>query len=376
MDAASAVWYDQSAGVDVAWTNGDTAVFEGQPGQVSVSAQSGPVAVGGIAVNVDGYSLSCDSLSLSSATTTIDVASGATATISVALVGDGGLAKTDAGTLILSGANSYAGASTLVTGVLQFAAGSLPINAATPNIAFAGGTLQWAADNTDDISAGMAPIPAGQSAILDTKGNDVIFSTPLSGDGGLIKLGDGTLFLAADNTYGGPTVTEGGSLQIAGEINPPCNILTPQDGISPLAPQDINAAYGINQLLNATPTNWNGSGQTIAIVDAYDDPDLVDSTDPNFVNSDLAAFDAQFDLPAPPSFQKLNENGGTSLPVDANGQAGNWAIEIPLDVEWAHAIAPEANIVLFEASNGSGSPTDLLTAVNTAHITRGFPSFR
>ena len=54
---------------------------------MSVSAQSGPVAVGGIAVNVDGYSLSCDSLSLSSATTTIDVASGATAAISAALVG-------------------------------------------------------------------------------------------------------------------------------------------------------------------------------------------------------------------------------------------------------------------------------------------------
>ena len=71
----------------------------------------------------------------------------------------------------------------------------------------------------------------------------------------------------------------------------------------------------------------------------------------------------------------LNENGGTSLPSDAAGNE-NWATEIPLDVEWAHAIAPEANIILFEASSGNGSPTDLLTAVNTAQITRGFPSFR
>ena len=88
----------------------------------------------------------------------------------------------------------------------------------------------------------------------------------------------------------------------------------------------------------------NGTGQTIAIVDAYDDPDLVDSSAPASSNSDLAKFDQKFGLPDPPSFIKLNEYGSaTDLPgVDPAGAGnpqGNWEVEEALDVEWAHAIA-------------------------------------
>ncbi len=58
----------------------------------------------------------------------------------------------------------------------------------------------------------------------------------------------------------------------------------------------------------------------------------------------------------------LNESGGTSLP--ANSSPGGWDVEEALDVEWAHSIAPQANIILFEANSNSYS--DLLTAVATA----------
>ena len=73
-------------------------------------------------------------------------------------------------------------------------------------------------------------------------------------------------------------------------------ILAPKPGVSPdqesnITPQGMCAAYGIN-LISVGSVVGNGAGQTIAIVDAYDDPDLVSSTDAGFSTSDLAQFDA------------------------------------------------------------------------------------
>jgi hypothetical protein len=109
-------------------------------------------------------------------------------------------------------------------------------------------------------------------------------------------------------------------------------------------PAQIKQAYGFNQIAA------DGSGTTIAIVDAFDDPNVA---------NDLQQFDAAFGLPNP-TFTKVNQNGGSAMPA-ANG---GWASEIALDVEWAHAIAPGAGILLVEAD--SASYADLLTAVSFA----------
>jgi subtilase family serine protease len=103
------------------------------------------------------------------------------------------------------------------------------------------------------------------------------------------------------------------------------------------SPAQIRAAYGIDAITfsNGTITG-DGAGQTIAIVDAYSDPNIA---------SDLATFDAEYGLPNPPSFTIANLGATT---IDAG-----WALETALDVEWAHAIAPKANIVLVEASSDS-----------------------
>jgi subtilase family serine protease len=109
-----------------------------------------------------------------------------------------------------------------------------------------------------------------------------------------------------------------------------------------LSPSQVQAAYGF-------PTTDSsglpaGSGKTIAIVDAYNDPSI---------GSDLNVFDTTFGLPACTAsngcFKKVNQSGGTSYPKKNAG----WALEIALDVEWAHAIAPGANILLVEASSNS-----------------------
>jgi hypothetical protein len=108
-------------------------------------------------------------------------------------------------------------------------------------------------------------------------------------------------------------------------------------GPTGLAPQQIQDAYGINLIaFSGGKITGNGAGETIAIVDAYKDPNIA---------SDLAAFDKEYGLQAPPSF--IVDNLGATT-TDAG-----WALETSLDVEWAHAIAPGANIILVEAASSS-----------------------
>jgi subtilase family serine protease len=115
-------------------------------------------------------------------------------------------------------------------------------------------------------------------------------------------------------------------------------------GFSVYSPNQIRHAYGFDQV------SWNGAGQTIAIVDAYDDPTVL---------TDLQKFDRQWGL-ADPRLTVAKMTSGGRGPAANSG----WAMEIALDVEWAHAIAPGANILLVEATTASLG--DLLSAVNYA----------
>jgi hypothetical protein len=144
----------------------------------------------------------------------------------------------------------------------------------------------------------------------------------------------------------------------------PTNV-TPAGGQAysgPLAPGQMSVAYGVN-LITFGGTAGTGAGQTIAIVDAYNDPDII--SDANAFSSEFGL--QQFNVNGGPTLSVLNENGGTSLP--ANSTPGGWDMEESLDVEWAHSIAPQANIILFEAN--STSYTDMLQAVTTAADTAG-----
>ena len=134
------------------------------------------------------------------------------------------------------------------------------------------------------------------------------------------------------------------------EMTPALNVgAQPPDPRFPghgIAPAQIRTAYGIDQL-----GPLNGQGQTIAIVDAYSNP---------VIENDLNVFDAQFGLPAAPSFHVVNQNGRRRLPAPDL----RWAEEISLDVEWAHAIAPAAALVLVEAN--SDALPDLMQATRFA----------
>ncbi len=120
------------------------------------------------------------------------------------------------------------------------------------------------------------------------------------------------------------------------------------DAITGYSPANLRAAYN----LPAT----GGSGQTVAVIDAYNDPKAA---------SDLATYRAQWGLPACTGscFRQVNQSGQASPLPTAAGSSG-WATEESLDIEMVSAICPSCNILLVEAN----SPTlaNLGTAVNTA----------
>jgi hypothetical protein len=205
--------------------------------------------------------------------------------------------------------------------------------------------------------------------IFQARGN----AKPLTFSGNAMQGISGTIYAAKAQ------LLESGNAQIGSSAHPVSVIvdtmmlsgnsianvnLTAPAGTVAYTPAQIRAAYGI------TNVALDGKGQTIAIVDAYDDPGIYLALD---------AFDTQFGLtsggptlysqygPAGSFLTVLNQNGqATSLPATdpAGAGTGNWELEEALDVEWVHAMAPGAQIILVEAS--SESLSDLMTGVATA----------
>ncbi|WP_406504542.1 peptidase S8 [Streptomyces sp. NBC_00212] len=120
---------------------------------------------------------------------------------------------------------------------------------------------------------------------------------------------------------------------------------------SGLGPADLQKAYNL-------PAS-GGSGATVAIVDAQDDPNA---------ESDLATYRSQYGLPACTTangcFKKVDQNGGSNYPTADAG----WAGEISLDVDMVSAACPQCHILLVEAN--SANMDDLGAAVNRA-VTMG-----
>jgi subtilase family serine protease len=115
-------------------------------------------------------------------------------------------------------------------------------------------------------------------------------------------------------------------------------------------PSDLQSAYNL-------PSSTTGSGQTVALVDAYDDPNIV---------SDVATYRSAWGLPACGAgcFSVVNQNGAASPlpPTEPSGQ--DWDLEESLDVDMVSAICPLCHIILVETD--SNSFTDLGTGVDAA----------
>jgi subtilase family serine protease len=158
--------------------------------------------------------------------------------------------------------------------------------------------------------------------------------------------------------------------------------MAPASTVTVYTPAQIRAAYGMFALpstsssVTSAQATQMGAGQTIYIIDQYDDPNIA---------AELASFNSKFGLPgctvtaisvsaslplpaAPTtgctfSIVYNDQNGAMTATAPAPGYASGWCTEIALDVQWAHATAPYARIILVEASaNG-----DLDAAVQLAN---------
>ena len=156
-----------------------------------------------------------------------------------------------------------------------------------------------------------------------------------------------------------PSASLSGSPQLAG----PLGVGRPDSGGGVgggYDPTDLRSAYNL-------PSASAGSGQTVAIVDAFDDPNA---------ESDLGIYRSRYGLSACTTgngcFKKVNETGGTSLP-EANA---GWAVEISLDLDMVSAACSNCHILLVEANNNQNgnlfASEDEAVALGATEVTNSF----
>jgi subtilase family serine protease len=130
-------------------------------------------------------------------------------------------------------------------------------------------------------------------------------------------------------------------------------------GSSGFTPAQITSAYGLNAITfgssSGSPVKGDGSGETIALIELNSDPTI---------QSDLNTFNARFNLPVL-SLTVVNQAGSQT--------DSDWSTEQALDVEWAHAIAPGANIAVVEAAPSGSSTQELQNLLNAVNTARNIP---
>nr|WP_246623978.1 autotransporter-associated beta strand repeat-containing protein [Sphingomonas colocasiae] len=188
-------WTNANGSASHGW-NGGFAVFQGTAGVVTAEAG---VSAQGMQFAADGYRLAGGPVTLAApGMTVVRVGDGSLgggawrATVSAALTGASGLEKQDLGTLILTGANDYAGGTHIAAGTLQIGDG--------------GATGSVAGDIAND------------GRLVFNRSDTIDFGGVISGGGALVKTGAGTLRLTGTSSYTGATQVDAGTLNVNGSI--------------------------------------------------------------------------------------------------------------------------------------------------------------
>jgi fibronectin-binding autotransporter adhesin len=201
--------------INAPFSDGSFAIFGGEAGNVTVDNSLGEVRISGAQFTTDGYVINDGTITTNTADTKLRVGDGSlrgaryTTTINSVIAGSGGINKTDLGTLLLNGENSYAGGTTVSGGVLQVARDA-SLGQAGTNVALNGGTLRYGAafDTARAVILGLT------GGTIDTNGNNVSLLSAVSGLGALTKVGAGKLTLTQDSTYLRSTTISEGNLQL------------------------------------------------------------------------------------------------------------------------------------------------------------------
>ena len=195
-------WATTSGGTYAqAWTAGADAIFEGTAGTVTV-ASAGVSSVNSIAFNTDGYTLTGTGAITLTGNGSVTTGAG-TDTINCPLAGSVGLTKNGAGTLILSGTNTYTGNTTINAGMLQVGSGG----------------------TTGNISGNVY----NSGVVAFNRSDTVTFAGNISGIGGVIQRGTGRVILSGASSYSGVTTVQSGALQI-NNASASMNVLTNPGG--------------------------------------------------------------------------------------------------------------------------------------------------
>ncbi len=214
-------WTVSSGAFNAPWQGGGFAIFQATPGTVTVDDSLGTVTASGMQFASDGYAVNGGPLTLAGAPATpaiaiirvgdgTDVGAGFTATISAAIAGDVVLTKTDLGTLVLAGANTYTGGTAINGGTIAIASDS-NLGPPTTPLTLDAGALRTTANLS---TARPISLNSGGGTFETDAGTQFAVTSPIDGAGALLKHGDGLLALAADETYSGGTVITAGTLQL------------------------------------------------------------------------------------------------------------------------------------------------------------------
>ncbi|QDB99456.1 autotransporter-associated beta strand repeat-containing protein [Mesorhizobium sp. 8] len=212
-------WTDATGAVNAGYGNGAFPVFAGAAGTVTVDNSLGQVTASGLQFAVNGYAINGEDILLGGPASTIRVGDGTgagaemAAMITAALIGDTQLIKTDLGTLVLSGTNSYIDGTAINGGTLQVSSDA-NLGDGSGALSFDGGTLR----NTASFSSGRNVTVNAGGGTFETDA-DLALSGVIGGTGPLTKAGAGVLALSGDSSsFAGTTSIAAGTLSLRGSL--------------------------------------------------------------------------------------------------------------------------------------------------------------
>ncbi|MCA6125775.1 autotransporter outer membrane beta-barrel domain-containing protein [Bradyrhizobium sp. WSM 1704] len=210
-------WTTISGDINAPFTNAAFAVFAATPGTVTVDNSLGQVSASGMQFASNGYHVLGGEIALAGSPSSVirvgdGTAAGAgyVAAIDNVLSGNTQLAKTDLGTLILNGINTYTGGTAINGGTLRISQDA-NLGAAAGALSLDGGTLQ----NTAAVATARGVTLGAGGGTFQTNA-DLTSSGLMAGAGALTKTGAGTLILTGDNAYTGGTNVIAGTLIVNG----------------------------------------------------------------------------------------------------------------------------------------------------------------
>jgi fibronectin-binding autotransporter adhesin len=223
-------------------------------GAAPVGASPGELVLGGTLQTAASFALNSNRGISLSGTGALSPDAGTTLTYGGIIAGTGNLQMTGAGTLTLSGANTYSGTTTLAGGTLRIGSDALGNGSATNTLIFNGGTLNTTGNITLAATRGITLTSTG---ILDTNsGTTLTYAGVISGAGDLVKNGAGTLVLGgAANTYGDTTINAGTVRLTAANVMPSTGSVTIASG----------ATFDLNNNSNAIGALAGVSGSAVTL---------------------------------------------------------------------------------------------------------------